>query len=243
MIDSGKLGKIYHFRAVYLQDWLLDPEFPAAWRTDRSVAGSGAHGDLNAHIIDLARYLVGDVRCVVGMNRTFVKERPLVENMTGLSATATASASKVPVTVDDATLFLCEFQNGALGSFEATRFSSGHKNDMGFEVNGEYGSIRFQFERMNELQYFSTQDEEGLQGFSLIQATEGIHPYAEHWWPAGHVLGYEHTFVHELFEFTQSIAENRQCTPNFYDGMKCCQVLDAVDLSIDERCWVDTDTI
>lgn len=243
IIDSGKLGKIYHFRGTYLQDWLVDPEFPAAWRTDKNIAGSGAHGDLGAHIIDLARYLTGEIKSVIGINKTFVKERPEVSNMTGLTAMKTKEAKKVPVTVDDASLFLCEFENGALGSFEATRFASGRKNAMAFEINGSEGSIRFEFERMNELQYYSAKDEVGLQGFRLIQATEGIHPYAGNWWPVGHVLGYEHTFVHEMYEFIECICNDKPCNPSFYDGVKCCQVLDAVDLSIAERTWVEVEKV
>jgi predicted dehydrogenase len=145
--------------------------------------------------------------------------------------------------VDDASLFLCEFENGALGTFEATRFAAGHKNGMAFEVNGSEGSVRFEFERMNELQYYNVSDPAGLQGFRLIQATEAVHPYAGHWWPVGHVIGYEHTFVHELYEFIQSVYHDKPCVPNFYDGVKCCQILDAVQLSAAERTWVDVDKV
>jgi predicted dehydrogenase len=243
LIAEGKLGKIYHFRGTYLQDWLLDPEFPAAWRTDKNVAGSGSHGDLGSHLIDLARFLVGDFKSVIGITKTFVKERPEALNMTGLSATKTGQEKKLPVTVDDASLFLCEFENGALGTFEATRFAAGHKNGMAFEVNGSEGSVRFEFERMNELQYYNVSDPAGLQGFRLIQATETVHPYAGHWWPVGHVIGYEHTFVHELYEFIQSVYHDKPCVPNFYDGVKCCQILDAVQLSAAERTWVDVDKV
>ncbi len=243
LIDTGKLGKIHHFRGTYLQDWLLDPDFPATWRTDKNVAGSGAHGDLGAHIIDLARFLVGEFKSVVGINKTFVKERPEAKDMMGLSATKTVQNKKVPVTVDDASLFLCEFKNGALGTFEATRFAAGRKNAMTFEVNGSEGSVCFEFERMNELQYYNAKDPAGLQGFRLIQATEGIHPYVEKWWPVGHVLGYEHTFVHELYEFIECICKDKPCTPSFYDGVECCRILDAVELSATERSWVDIDKI
>ncbi len=243
IIDSGKLGKIYHFRGTYLQDWLIDPDFPAAWRTDKTVAGSGAHGDLGAHLIDLARHLTGEIKSVIGITKTFIKERPLVENMTGLTATKTGDSKLVPVTVDDASAFLCEFDNGALGSFEATRFATGRKNALTFEINGSDGSIKFEFERMNELQYYNRNDEPGLQGFRLIQATEGIHPYAENWWPVGHVIGYEHTFVHELYEFIESVAKNQPCTPDFKDGLECCKVLDAVELSIRERTWINIESI
>lgn len=238
LISEGKLGKIFHFRGLYLQDFIIDPDFPLVWRLDKNVAGSGSHGDLGAHVIDLARYLVGEFDKVIGMSKTFIKERPLVEKMTGLSGKAQSDAPKGEVTVDDATLFLTEFENGALGSFEATRFAAGHKNALSFEINGSKGSIKFELERINELQYFSTEDEEGLQGFRLIQASEGVHPYMGAWWPAGHVIGYEHTFVHEFYEFFEAIANNKETSPDFYDGVKCSQILEAVDVSIAEKQWI-----
>ena len=209
------------------------------WRLDKNVAGSGSHGDLGAHLIDAARFLVGDFEKVIGMSKTFIKERPIVERMIGLSGKAQANAPKGEVTVDDATVFMSEFKNGALGSFEATRFAYGHKNAMSFEINGSKGSLKFEFERMNELQYFSAEDEEGTQGFRLIQCTEGIHPYASSWWPAGHVLGYDTTFVHEMYEFANAIANDKPTVPNFYDGYKCSEVLEAVDQSIAERQWIE----
>lgn len=243
LIDEGKLGKIYHFRGKYLQDFIVDPSFPLVWRLDKAVAGSGAHGDLGAHVIDLARYLVGDFQCVTGMSKTFIKERPIVEKMEGLSATATDSAKTGQVTVDDATLFVAQFKCGALGSFESTRFSQGHKNDLSFEVNGSLGSIRFNLERINELEYYNAADEQGLQGFRLIQASESIHPYMNAWWPVGHVIGYEHTFVHEMYEFINSIDENKDTSPSFLDGVKCSQILDAVDKSALLKQWVNVDEI
>lgn len=242
-IEEGKIGKIYHFRALYLQDWIMDPEFPLVWRLDRNVAGSGSHGDLGAHLIDTARYLVGEFDKVIGMSSTFVKERPIVEKMSGLSAKARSGAPKREVTVDDATLFLTEFKNGALGSFEATRFANGHKNAMMFEINGSKGSLKFEFERMNELQYFSSEDEAGTQGFRVIQCTEGTHPYISAWWPAGHVIGYEHTFVHELYEFVEAIAKDGNPVPDFSDGVKCSQVLEAVEISAAEKQWVTVDSL
>ena len=148
-----------------------------------------------------------------------------------------------PVDVDDATSFVCEFENGALGLFEATRFAQGHKNDMSFEVNGEKGSIRFHFERMNELEYFCASDEPGEQGWRLIQVSEGIHPYWAHWWPTGHVIGFPDTFCHELYEFIRCIDEQRDCAPNFVDGVKCAQIMEAVDLSVERRAWVDVDSL
>lgn len=243
LIGQGKIGTIYHFRGLYLQDWLVDPEFPLVWRLDKSVAGSGSHGDLGAHIIDLARYLVGDFEKVMGMSKTFIKERPIVEKMTGLSAKAKEGAPRGEVTVDDATLFLAEFKNGALGLFEATRYATGHRNGMSFEINGSKGSLKFEFERMNELQYYNYDDEAGTQGFRLIQATEGIHPYMEAWWPVGHGLGYEHTFVHELYEFVEAVANGRQPVPDFNDGVKCSQVLEAIETSVREGSWIRIDSL
>ena len=239
MIEDGKLGVIYHFRGQYLQDFIIDPDFPRIWRLDKSVAGSGSHGDLGAHVIDLARFLVGDFSKVVGMSKTFIKERPAVGKMQGLSADASESAGMAPVTVDDATMFLAEFENGALGLFEATRFAAGHKNALCFEINGSKGSVKFELERFNELRYFSREDEEGLQGFRTIGVTEGTHPYISHWWPAGHIIGYEHTFVHEIYSFIEAIANDTPASPDFNDGVKCSQVLDAVDLSIENSGWVN----
>ena len=237
MIDEGKIGKIFHFRGQYLQDFIIDPDFPRIWRLDKTVAGSGSHGDLGAHVIDLARYLVGDFKDVCGMNKTFINERPAVEKMQGLSAEADKS-NMAPVTVDDATIFMAEFVNGALCVIESTRFAAGHKNALVFEINGSKGSIIFELERLNELKYFSREDEEGLQGFRTIGVTEGSHPYISHWWPPGHIIGYEHTFIHELYSFTESIASSKAAAPDFNDGVKCCQILDAVDLSIENGCWV-----
>ena len=243
LIDEGKLGKIYHFRGSYLQDFIVDPDFPLIWRLDKNVAGSGSHGDLGAHVIDLARFLVGDFARVSGMNKTFIKKRPVVERMIGLSASAADSAEMGDVTVDDATIFMTEFECGALGVFEATRFALGHKNDLSFEINGSKGSVKFNLERICELQYFSADDEPGLQGFRTIQVTEGMHPYINHWWPAGHVIGYEHTFVHEMYEFMQAIALDKPTAPSFADGVKCCQILEAVERSAENGCWVGVNEV
>jgi predicted dehydrogenase len=243
LISDGKIGEIYHFRGEYLQDYILDPDFPRIWRLDKSIAGSGAHGDLNAHIIDLARFLVGDFTKVIGNTKTFIKERPLVEKMQGLSATSGESAPMAPVTVDDATMFLTEFENGAMGIFEATRFAAGHKNALRFEINGSKGSLIFELERLNELKFFSREDEAEYQGFRTIGVTEPVHPYGSHWWPPGHIIGYEHTFVHEIHSFIQAIINDTATAPDFNDGVKCAQVLDAVDLSINEGAWIDVASV
>ena len=243
LIDEGKIGQIYHFRGNYLQDYIIDPAFPLVWRLQKDVAGSGSHGDLGAHVIDLARFLVGDFKRVMGMQKTFIKQRPIVERMIGLSASATENAEYGEVTVDDATIFMSEFECGALGCFEATRFAAGHSNDLWFEINGSKGSIKFDLLRINELQYFSREDESGLQGFRTIQVTEDVHPYGPNWWPTGHVIGYEHTFVHEFYEFFKSILEDKPTSPDFYDGMKCCQVLEAVEKSAEEGAFVEVNEL
>ena len=239
LIDEGKLGTIFHFRGMYLQDWIIDPMFPMVWRLNKDICGSGSLGDLGAHVIDLAHYLVGSIKTVTGMSKTFVKQRPVVESMIGLSGKAAADAPMADVTVDDVTSFCCEFDSGAMGTFEATRFAQGNKNALSFEINGSKGAVKFYVERVNELLFFDATAEAGQQGFAVIQATEGSHPYASHWWPTGHVLGYEHTFVHEMYEFVQAIARDSKAIPGFEAGVAAAQVMDAVDLSIDRRAWVD----
>ncbi|WP_433940491.1 Gfo/Idh/MocA family protein [Paenibacillus lautus] len=238
LIDSGRLGQIYHFRAWFLQDWIMDPKFPLVWRLQKEVAGSGSHGDLGAHLIDLAHYLVGDMQEVIGMSETFIKERPIASEMTGLSAKGSEGGPMGQVTVDDATLFMTRFENGALGSFEATRFAAGHRSTNSFEINGSLGSVKFDFERMNELEVYFTTDDEDVQGFRRVLATDPVHDYMEAWWPPGHTIGFEHTFTHEILELSNAISEGRQPVPNFADGVKCQAVLEAVDKSIEERRWV-----
>jgi len=243
LIDEGRLGEIYHFRGFFLQDFIVDPDFPLVWRLQKEIAGSGSHGDLGAHLIDMAHFLVGDMSEVIGMSETFIKERPLPDDMTGLSATSSKGGKRGPVTVDDATLFLTRFKNGALGSFEATRFATGHRSTNSFEINGSKGSVIFDFERMNELQVYFNDDKEDVQGFRRVLATDDVHAYAEAWWPAGHPIGYEHTFTHAFVEFMDAIREDRQPVPNFVDGVKCQQVLEAVDTSIEQRQWITVDDL
>ncbi len=242
LIEEGKIGKIYHMRAVYLQDWIVDPDFPLVWRLQKQVAGSGAHGDLNAHLIDMARYLVGEFDEVVGINETFIKERPVLkakeELETGLGEFKEKAEEKGIVDVDDATIFLVRFKNGAIGSFEATRFAPGRKNGQRFEINGSKGSIVFNLERLNELEYYSRDDESGTQGFRTIIATDASHPYAANWWPAGHIIGYGEAFVNMVADIFNSISKGENPSPNFYDGVKCQEVLEAVDQSIRERKWI-----
>lgn len=239
LISDGRLGTIYHFRGLYLQDWIVDPNFPLVWRLDKNIAGSGAHGDINAHMIDLSRFLVGEMKKVMGMQKTFVKKRPIVETMDGLKASGSSNSKLGDVTVDDASIFMTEFDNGALGTFEATRFATGRKNGMSFEINGSKGSIKFEFEKMNELQYYNNEDPSTERGFRTISVTEDEHKYAGYWWPPGHIIGYEHTFVHEMYEFVQAISRDSKTKPDFEDGYLCCKILDTVETSIKEGQWID----
>ena len=242
MVEKGMVGTPYHFRAVYLQDWIIDPEFPLVWRLEKDKAGSGAHGDLNAHIIDLARFLCGEFESVCGMMKTFIAKRPLLASHGGgLSAKATKAMGKV--TVDDATLFLARFKNGAVGTFEATRFAAGNRNGNRFEINGSDGSIRFNLERMNELEYFSRKDNDAYQGWKRILVTDPPHPYLKGWWPGGHIIGWQHTFVHQVYNLMNGIAANKNPVPNFYDGLKCQAVLEAVETSAETEKWVDIKSV
>ena len=236
LIDRGEIGRIYHFRGTYLQDWIANPDFPLVWRLRKEVAGSGAHGDLAAHLIDTARYLVGEFSSVTGLLETFIKERPEMTASTGLSGAADLSR-RGSVTVDDQSLFLARFENGATGSIEATRLAPGRKNYNRFEINGSKGSVVFNMERMNELEVYTEDNSAGTFGFRTIQATAGEHPYADHYWPVAHIIGYEHTFINLVFDALQAIAENRQPSPNFVDGYVNNLVLDAVERSAKSGRW------
>jgi predicted dehydrogenase len=228
LIDEGRIGEVYHVRAAYLQDWIMDPDFPLVWRLKKAVAGSGAHGDLNAHIIDMAYWLVGRIESVTGMTKTFITKRPI----------APGARKKGNVTVDDAALFLARFENGAVGSFEATRFAGGRKNANQIEINGSKGTLVFSFERMNELQFLDRTAPLHLQGFTNILVTEPVHPYIKAWWPGGHIIGYEHTFANQMSDIVSGIAKNRKLSPDFADGVYNNQVLDAVLASAKSGSWV-----
>ncbi len=240
LIQNNELGKIYHFRAQYLQDWITDPEFPLVWRLKKELSGTGANGDLNSHVIDLARFLVGEISQVIGMQETFITQRPELKTGKELSTGLTAQSKKEmgEVTVDDATLFLARFTNGALGSFEATRFANGRRNGLRLEINGSKGSLMFEQENMNELWLYSCKDPKGTQGFKRIQVNEAEHPYINAWWPPGHIIGYEHTFVHVVYDFLKAIDENKMPSPNFRDGVECQKALEAVEKSAKEERWV-----
>lgn len=237
LIEEGRLGTLYHWRGTYLQDWIADPSFPLVWRLQKEKAGSGAHGDINAHIIDLARYLVGEMSEVSGLLHTFIKERPLAGEIDDkLGAKSGSKMGKV--TVDDAALFLAKFKNGVLGTFEASRFAVGRKNYNRFEINGSKGSVVFNLEKMNELEFYDGSVADATHGFTLIQATEGVHPYAGHYWPVGHIIGYEHTFINLLADAIFAMAEGRAISPNFVDGFENQKVLEAVERSSQTKSWV-----
>lgn len=237
MIADGRLGTIYHMRATYLQDWIADPNFPLVWRLQKDKAGSGAHGDINAHIIDMGRFLLGEFNEVCGMLHTFVKKRPLVAAIDDRLG-ASASPEMGDVTVDDAAAFLARFHSGAIGTFEASRFAVGRKNYHRWEINGSKGSVVFNLERMNELEYYNAEDASDVRGFRVIQATEGEHPYAGRYWPVGHILGYEHTFVNLVADALMAIHRGECPSPNFEDGLQNQRVLDAVERSWEKRGWI-----
>jgi predicted dehydrogenase len=221
IIESGELGEIFHFRGRYLQEWIIDADFPMVWRLDKDVAGSGALGDLGAHVIDLARYLVGEIDSVSASTRTFVKEREGTE-----------------VTVDDAVESVVDFAGGAVGTIEATRFASGRKNALQFEINGSKGSIAFDIERLNELQVHYSGSTPGKlsQGFRTVLVSEADHPFWEHWWPQGHMIGWEHTFVHEIHHFLTAIRDDSDIAPHgatFEDGYRAAEICDAMLRSAD----------
>jgi predicted dehydrogenase len=241
MVAEGRLGTIRHVRAQYLQDWIVDPEFPLVWRLDADKAGSGALGDIGAHIIDAAQFVAGDrLTGVSALMDTFVKERPLAGASAGLGAAAAGDSARGTVTVDDAALFIGRLSGGGLASFEATRFATGRKNAMRLEINGSDGSLAFDFESMNELSFYDNTEDPRTAGFRRILVTEPVHPYAGAWWPAGHLLGYEHTFTHEVKDFVEAIAGGTDPAPSFADGLQVQRVLSAVARSAaDHGTWTD----
>jgi predicted dehydrogenase len=247
MIERGEIGdRIFHFHARYAQDWIVDPNFPLVWRLQSDPAGSGALGDIFSHIVDLARYLVGEFKEVSAGTETFVKQRPLEP---GAHKTGR-------VTVDDAVTMIGRFKNGALASLEATRFAPGHKNSITLEINGSAGSLFFDLEEMNRLKFFSARDSKDRQGFRDILVTEPSHPYIDNWWPPGHIIGYEHTFVHTIADFVSAVVEEMEgrapsrprktrtpqrasLHPTFEDGLQTQRVLDAVGRSAKSRRWTN----
>jgi predicted dehydrogenase len=232
LIDEGKLGRIFHYRANFLQDWTIAEDLPqggaALWRLDAAAAGSGVTGDLLAHCIDTAIWLNGNVTNVTAMTETFVKQRK--HNLTG----------KVePVGIDDACAFLCHFGNGSLGLFESTRYARGHKALYTFEINGEHASIKWDLHDLHRLDYFDHRDEGRLRGWRSIHVTDGDHPYMKHWWVPGLQIGYEHTFVHQVADFLGGLASGQPTSPTFRDALETQKVCDAVLASAKSGQWAD----
>ncbi|TWU21376.1 Gfo/Idh/MocA family protein [Bythopirellula polymerisocia] len=227
LIDEKKLGRIFHWRGAYLQSWIVDPNFPLTWQLQAKFAGAGPHYDLNSHSVDLARYLVGEISTVSAMTSRFVTQRPLpAANATAFQGNS-ESEELGEVTVEDAAFMTVQFENGALGSFEASRFALGRKNYNMFEIYGSEGALRFNLERMNELEYFNGTDPEAAQGFRTILATEPCHEYISNWWPPGHTIGYEHEFTHAVVDFFKAVSSGCPVEPNFRDGVACMKVLEA----------------
>ncbi|MDP3894327.1 Gfo/Idh/MocA family protein [Nocardioides sp.] len=246
LVAQGRIGTVRHVRAQYLQDWIVDPEVPLSWRLDKERAGSGALGDIGAHIIDLAQHITGEnIAEVSGVLETFVKERPVAQGDTsgtlgGGGGDEGATGEKGPVTVDDAAVFLARFTSGALGTFEATRFATGRKNGIRLEINGSRGSLAFDFEDMNVLEFFDASEADETAGFRRILVTEPGHPYVAAWWPAGHGLGYEHCFTHQVVDLVRAVADGVDPTPTFADGLQVQRVLAAVETSSLTRTWQET---
>jgi predicted dehydrogenase len=217
MIDGGEIGdRIYHFRARYAQDWIADENFPLVWRLRAKVAGSGALGDIGGHIIDLARFLVGEIASLSAVTEIFVKKR------------LTTNGQLARVDVDDAVSVIGKFRNGAILNLEATRFARGRKNQLTFEINGSRGSLAFDLEQMNRLRFCAATGSEHARGFRDIIVTEPSHPYMKKWWPPGHLIGYEHSFVHTIADFVSAIVKRQRVQPDFADGLKTQRVLDAI---------------
>ncbi|MGN6408904.1 MAG: Gfo/Idh/MocA family protein [Curtobacterium sp.] len=241
LVADGRLGTVRQVRALYLQDWLADPEGPMTWRLDKSLAGSGSLGDIGAHAIDLVEHVTGaSLATVSGTLETFVTERPLMAEGVGLSGTA--SEERGQVTVDDAAFFTARLAggaaDGAIGTFEATRYATGRKNGLTLEISGSAGAIQFDLESMNELRFYDATAPAGEQGLQRILVTEPEHPYMAAWWPTGHLIGYEHTFSHEVKDFVQAIVAGEDPSPSFEEGLHVQKVLDAVERSAaDSSAW------
>jgi len=230
LIDEGRFGKIFHYRAKFLQDWTISQDLPQGgeglWRLDVAVAGSGVTGDLLAHTIDTAMWLNGPITEVAAMTETFIKERK--HNLTGRVE---------PVGIDDASAFLCRFENGSLATFEATRYARGHKALYTLEINGAHASAIWDLHDLHRIQYFDHRDESQLRGWRSLHITDGDHPYMKHWWVPGLQIGYEHTFTHQFVDFLQAAGEGKQASPTFRDALATDQVTDAVLKSAKTRQW------
>ena len=242
LVADGAIGTLRHIRASYLQDWLSDPAAPMSWRLEKHRAGSGALGDIGAHAVDLAQYVTGDrITGVAAMSRTFVNKRPVPDRPGFISATVGTRSEYGDVTVDDATIFLAATASGALATFEASRFATGHKNGLKLELNGSAGSIIFDLERMNELSVYDGRQDNA--GFRTILVTEPSHPYIAAWWPPGHMLGYEHAFTHQVRDFVESIVNGEEAHPTFDDALDVQRVLAAAEQSAAEGArWTEIAT-
>jgi len=234
LLDEGKLGRIFHYRAKFLQDWTISQDLPQGgeglWRLDVKVAGSGVTGDLLAHCIDTAMWLNGSIAEVSAMAETFIKERK--HNLTG----------KVePVGIDDASAFLCRFSNGSLATFESTRYARGHKALYTLEINGEHASAFWDLHDLHRIQYFDHKDEGRVRGWRNVHVTDGDHPYMKHWWVPGLQIGYEHTFIHQFADFVTAAAKGKSIEPTFRDGLATDHVTDAVLKSASTRQWETVD--
>lgn len=240
LVAAGKLGDIHQVRASYLQDWLVDPSVPLAWRLQKHLAGSGALGDIGAHIIDLTQYITGmSIESVSGTIDTIIKQRPLLESTSGLGGVGGSEFGDV--TVDDVALFTARFDSGVLGIFEATRFATGRKNALRVEISGSKGALAFDLEDLNSLQFYDATAPADQQGFTKILVTEPQHPYIANWWPAGHMLGYEHAFSHQAKDFVEAIEAGTQPTPSFADGLHVQKVLAAIEASANNgSAWTPT---
>jgi predicted dehydrogenase len=236
LIDDGKIGEVYHYHGAYLQDWIMDPEFPLVWRLEKRFAGSGALGDIGAHAVDLAEFLNGEIQTLTGQMTTFIRERPLPAGSAGAWG-AKGQKGRGTVTVDDDTNFLARFKNGSVGVFEATRFAGGRRNFNTFQIYGSKGSLGFNLERMNELEFFDRTEPSEVQAYRTILVTQPEHPYVGAWWPPGHIIGYEHTFVHAIHDFLTAIDEGRLPEPNFRHGVRNQTVLDTVERSAKSGKW------
>ncbi|SCF45511.1 Gfo/Idh/MocA family protein [Micromonospora mirobrigensis] len=249
LVEAGRLGVIRHVRAAYLQDWIVDPQFPLVWRLQKDKAGSGALGDIGAHIIDLTQYVTGQrIGGVSAITETFVRQRPLPAGSSGLAAQVDGHGpvdghgsvdghgpATGPVTVDDAAVFVARLDGGALATYEASRFATGRKNALRVEINGSLGSVVFDLERLNELEFHDATLPAAEQGFTRILVTEPEHPYLSAWWPPGHIIGYEHSFTHEMRDFVEAVATGADPTPSFEEALQVQLVLDAVTRSAERN--------
>ena len=236
LVDEGRLGRIYHWRGAYLQDWIMDPDFPLTWHLKAETAGGGVLYDLGSHAVDLSRFIIGEPESVIAMGRTFITHRPLPgeTSATFSKGEVDSHAKREPVTVDDAFFMALEYENGVLGSIDVSRFASGRRNHNDFEIYGDKGALKFNFERMNELEFMDFTQPADEQGFRRILVTEGSHPYLKAWWPSGHPIGYEHSFTNAFYDFLSAIDTGEPLRPDFEDGAKIIRCLEAAKKSSEE---------